>query len=111
MAGFLHSNRSIRYPELLRIKITGRKPRRPNWLTSCAESWWEPSPVTSTTRRFGAATAAPKAAAVAQPIEPHSVWLWKDAPAGIGAKPRPIEAVPLSATRMSLGLRKFAHRG
>ena len=33
------------------------------------------SPVNSTTRRSGAATAAPKAAGVAYPIAPHNVWL------------------------------------
>lgn len=37
---------------------------------SFAVNWWEPSPVTRIVRRLGSASATPKAAAVAQPIEP-----------------------------------------
>ena len=51
--------------------MIGFNPLRPMVPTSAAVIWCEPSPVKSTVRRDGSASAIPSVAPVAQPIEPQ----------------------------------------
>jgi hypothetical protein len=78
--------------------MTGFKPLRPIVPTSTAVSWCEPSPVKSTVRRDGSASAIPSVAPVAHPIEPQRVWLCTSAPSGSGSGTIPEVVLPVSMT-------------
>ena len=52
--------------------MIGLSPLRPMVPMSLAVIWCEPSPVKSTVRRDGSASAMPSVAPVAQPMEPQS---------------------------------------
>jgi hypothetical protein len=78
--------------------MTGLRPLRPIVPTSAAVSWCEPSPVKSTVRRDGSASATPSAAPVAHPIEPQSGWQCTSAPSGRGSGTIPMVELPLSRT-------------
>ena len=54
--------------------MTGFSPFRAMVPTSAAVIWCEPSPVKSTVRRDGSASAIPSVAPVAHPIEPQRGW-------------------------------------
>ena len=78
--------------------MTGFRPLRPMVPMSAAVIWCEPSPVKSTVRRDGSASAMPSVAPVAHPIEPQRVWLCTSAPSGRGSGTIPELELPLSRT-------------
>src|SRR5580698_4695765 len=79
--------------------------------TAVAVIWCEPSPVKRMVRRDGSARAAPSAAPVAQPIEPHSGAVCISAPSGSGSGKIPEFELPLSRTIRSFGVKKSRYRG